>query len=83
MENEKIQSELTNVFRDVFHDPTLELSDALGASDIEGWDSLNHVVLISTIEERFGVKFKLKDLMSIENVGDIRKLLATKTDGGV
>ena len=54
MEDVKNRALLTDVFRDVFRAPSLELSDALSAGDMEDWDSLRHMVLFSAIEERFG-----------------------------
>jgi acyl carrier protein len=40
------------------------------AKDVEKWDSLTHLVLISDTEEEFGINFKLKELIAMKNVGD-------------
>ena len=78
MQIEEVQSRMTGVFRRVFQDPGLELNDAMTASDVAGWDSLNHVALIADVEKEFGVKFKLRELLDIENVGDLIKLVSSR-----
>lgn len=69
---------LTSIFREVFKAPALELRPELTADDVERWDSLNHLTLIATIEEKFGIKFKLKELVNMQNVGDMMLLIESK-----
>lgn len=78
MERNEIVDKLTLVFREVFNDLTLELNDEMTANDVEKWDSLTHMLMISTVEERYGVKFKLKELNKLKKVGDIISLLEEK-----
>lgn len=70
---------LEEVFRNVFKDPLLTLTESLSPADVDGWDSLNHVLLVSAIEARFKIKFKLKELMSIDCVRDFVRLLNAKS----
>ena len=76
----KIHAILTDIFRRVFGEPALELHDAMTANDVEGWDSLNHVALISDVEMQFKIKFKLKELMNMDSVGDLLRLIEAKTN---
>ncbi len=71
MEREEIKERLTVIFRDVFEDEEIALSDELTAEDIDNWDSLTHMMLIAAIEKEFGFKFKLKQLTSLDSVGSI------------
>ena len=41
------------------------------APDVEGWDSLNHVTLVVTLEEQFDVKFTTREVMGWQNVGQM------------
>lgn len=75
-----IHAILTDIFRRVFDEPALELHDAMTANDVEGWDSLNHVALISDVEMQFQIKFKLKELMNMDSVGDLLRLIKAKTN---
>lgn len=78
MERTEIIKNLTTVFQEVFSDNNLVLNDEMTANDVEKWDSLSHMLMISTVEERFGVRFKLKELNRLKKVGDIIDLLVEK-----
>ncbi len=69
---------LTDVFRIVFEDPTIELRPGMTANDVEGWDSLSHVNLILAIELRFGIRFSQKELLSFKTVGDLTDSIKRK-----
>ena len=79
MGDEKIRTRLNEVFRDVFDDEGLTVADTTTASDVEGWDSLAHVNLIVAVERAFGVSFTTKEIGGLGNVGDIVRLIETKT----
>ena len=69
---------LSNILRVLFNLPDLELNDNLTAKDVPGWDSFNHVNLIINIEEEFNVRFSNDEVGGMQNVGNLKKLLATK-----
>lgn len=50
-----------------------ELQDDTAIGDLQNWDSLQHLVIISDIEKRFGFRFTPDVLMDLEDVGDIVK----------
>jgi acyl carrier protein len=70
---------LTEVFRTVFDQPTLTLNDTMTASDVENWDSLNHIDLIVAIEKKFKIKFTTREVTGLKTVGDLAELIAKKT----
>lgn len=78
MNKNEIVEKLTIVFHEVFSDNNIVLNDDMTAADVEKWDSLTHMLMISTIEEQFGVKFKLKELNKLKKVGDIVGILQEK-----
>ena len=71
-------NKLTDIFRVLFNRPDLELGDNLTAKDIPGWDSFNHVNLIINIEEEFNVRFSNNEVGGMQNVGNLKALLASK-----
>ncbi len=71
-------AKLTPIFREVFSDNSIELRDDMTAADVENWDSLTHMLMITKVEEVFGVKFKLKELNKLKQVGDIVALVEEK-----
>jgi len=71
MSREEIYEKLNLVFRDVFDDDSICVEDESVAADIEGWDSLTHITLISAIEDEFDIKFNMKDVVKMKNVGEM------------
>ena len=61
MTREAIFEELTEIFRDIFDDEEIELTDETTADDIEDWDSLEQINLLVAIEKKFSIKFKLDE----------------------
>ncbi len=78
MKKLEIENNLTKIFRELFSNTSIIISDNLTANDIDGWDSLTHMLLIVEIESFFSIKFKLKDLNKMKNVGELIKIIQTK-----
>jgi acyl carrier protein len=78
MSGPEIKERLTDIFRDVFDDDSIEINDAMTAKDIEEWDSLNHINLIVAVEGAFKVKFTTKEVTNLANVGEFIALIAGK-----
>ena len=74
-ERQEIFKILTEIFRDVFDEDNLELNDSTSAYDIEDWDSLAQITLIGAIEKRFSIRFNMKDVMKLQNVGEMVDLI--------
>ncbi len=70
--------QLTEIFQTLFNMADLELRDDLMAKDVPSWDSFNHVNLIINIEEEFGIRFTNEEVSSLQNVGELKVLLAKK-----
>lgn len=75
MERAQIFSELIEIFRELFGNPTLTLTDDTTAKDVPGWDSLMHITLLSEVEEHFGMRFSMKDVIGMKNVGEMVTLI--------
>ena len=69
---------IQDIFRDIFDEDDLVISDSTNSDEIEDWDSLNHINLVSAIEQEFGVKFTLVELVSLKNVGEMIDLMTFK-----
>lgn len=70
MDKKIVHAELTKIFRDIFDNDDLEITDSTTAADIEEWDSLNHVNLVVAVEKGFKIKFSTKEVKNMENVGE-------------
>ena len=82
MQSPDIYARLTQIFHDLFDDPELVLSPTLTAKDIEGWDSLNHVRLVLSVQKAFEVRFSAAEIGRLVNVGELVQLIASKTQPG-
>ena len=80
MSREIISAQIQNIFRDIFDAPQLIIYDKMSALDIEDWDSLNHINLISAIQQEFGIKFDLNELQHLTNVGALIDAIIKKTN---
>jgi len=62
---------LNQIFCVVFDDDSIQIRPEITANDVDGWDSLSHVNLITTIEAKFNITFSQKELLKHRNVGDL------------
>jgi acyl carrier protein len=76
---EEIYNGLTEIFRDLFDDDDIMLSDKTTAADIEGWDSFNNLNMIAAAEQHFGVKISTREIESLAVVGDLVDLIERKS----
>ena len=70
-----ILKDVETIFRDVFDDDELVVTEDTSAADIEDWDSLMHVTLILEIESAFKVRFSSGDVANLDSVGDLCALI--------
>lgn len=75
MERKEILAKLNDIFHEVFDDDAIVVTEATTANDIEDWDSLTHITLIASVEDEFGMKFSMKDVIGMKNVGEMVDIL--------
>lgn len=56
----------------------VEIQDETAANQVPGWDSLNHVNVITAIEKDYGVRFKSIEILKCQNIGDLQNLVNSK-----
>jgi acyl carrier protein len=78
MHADAVYSKLTTIFHDVFDDDELVLRADMTADDVPEWDSLTHVRLILTIQQKFGIKFSAAQTTNLKNVGDLVALIESR-----
>lgn len=52
-----------------------QISDSLARDDVEEWDSMSHLVLISECENTFNVSFSDDEVVEIQTIGDLKQVL--------
>jgi acyl carrier protein len=78
MSTNEIMSGVTEILRDVVKNPNLSVTTETKASDVQGWDSLTNMILISRIEKQFGIRFHFREIMHLANVGDLCNAVVNK-----
>ena len=76
MDRLELLQRVNAVFRDVFDDASLAITEESSAADIPDWDSLMHIALLAEVEEAFGFCFSMKDVLGMQKVGDMLDILA-------
>ncbi len=71
MNKEEILSKVTKAFVTVLEHENFQLLEETTANDVDGWESITHMMIITEIEKTFDIKFKLMDLMNMDNIGDL------------
>ena len=68
---EAVYERLNKVFQDVFDDEDITVNDATTSAVIEDWDSLEHINLVAAVEQEFGIKFTMGQVVTMKNVGEM------------
>jgi len=78
MDRDEVFKIVQNIFRDIFDIEDLIINNQTNADEIEDWDSLNHILLVSSIEKEFKIKFALGELVEIKDVGSMINMMIEK-----
>lgn len=80
---EEIYATLTAVVRDVLMRDDVVLRPETTASDVPGWDSMAHIMIVVGVEQRLAIQFGTKELEAIgsANVGDLVRIIDAKIGG--
>jgi acyl carrier protein len=79
MTEPQIYEKLTTIFHDVFLRDDIVLSAELSARQVPDWDSFKQIEIIIAVEESFGIKFRTREMDNLNNVGDLARLIVSKT----
>lgn len=78
MNKEELWKRLNEVFRDVFDDKKINVNENTTSEDIEDWDSLEHINLIEAVEQEFSMRFKMKEVSGMKNVGEMAGIISER-----
>lgn len=78
MNRNEILKKLNVIFRDVFDDDSIVINDRTTSNDIEEWDSIEHINLIGTVEDEFSMRFKMKEVSGMKNVGEMVDIICER-----
>ncbi len=70
-----VRPEIAEIFSEAFQYEG-PITAATGPSEIERWDSLQHIALVRILEETFGISLSMDEMMEMRSAGDIEAVLA-------
>ncbi len=71
MTREEVYKRLNKVFRQVFDDDSITVTDETTSKDIDDWDSFEHINLVVAVEEEFSFKIPMGKVVTMKNVGEM------------
>lgn len=75
-----ILNDLNSIFGEILKRDNIILQRDFSAKDVDGWDSLTNMILISKIEEKYDVRFNFREIIKMNNVGDLCDQIASKLE---
>lgn len=75
MKRDEVTKRVQDIFKEIFDDETLEVDDNTTANDIDDWDSFEHINLVVAMEQDFNIKFPMKRITALKNVGEMIDLI--------
>lgn len=79
MDTQAILQELNPLFREILKKDEIRLTEETTANDIDGWDSLTNMRLITAIEKHYQIRFGLREIIKFKHVGDLCLSIQNKT----
>ncbi len=78
----QFETDLRRIFGELFPIDPAELDDDSRRGEIDGWDSLGHLDLVSALEGSFSVRIDAEEALEIETFADAKRVLARLLDRG-
>lgn len=77
---EEVMERVVTVFRDVFDDEEMVITESTSADDVPDWDSLMHITLCVALGKEFQVKLSPVEVADLTNVGKLAGLLCDRLE---
>lgn len=61
---------LRSIFRDIFDDESMEISESTMREEIQDWDSVAHIKIVLAIEEYFGFRLSMEEVSATKSVSE-------------
>lgn len=71
MDRKRILNRVIAVCQEVFDEENLVLDETSCAADVEKWDSMAHLSIISDLEDEFEMSFTLDEITNLRNIGEL------------
>ena len=73
-----MKQKIETLMADLFNLKNENITDSLTMTNTDGWDSLKHMELIVSIEQTFGIELTFEEIVAMQTLKDIKKILKEK-----
>lgn len=80
MNREELKNEIQAIARDIFAKPELEITDAMGTADVDTWTSLSFMQFLTAVEDKYGFRFNMMELLQLRNMGAVINAIQNHTN---
>lgn len=80
MTEDEVFTKLGDILAEIFQRNDIPVGPNLNAKDVEGWDSHKQIELLISTEERFGLRFRTKEIDALHNLGDLARLVLSRVN---
>ena len=74
-----MNAKLVEIVAELFDLDPAAVDDGLTPEDVELWDSMNHLRLVSAVEEEFQIKLSMQEIELIRSLAVLRALVEQHT----
>ena len=78
MDGIHVEKKLKKIISNIFGISEDKITDDTSTENVEKWDSLNHINLILSIEEQFGITISEDEMIEMTSFVNIKKILSVK-----
>ena len=76
-----MDNRINKLLTELFRMQSGEITDNLSMKDTDVWDSLKHMELIVSIEQEFKIELSFDEIVAMQNVGEIKRIVYDKANG--
>lgn len=73
--HDQLTDKLSQIAAEILELDPPAVTDELTPEDVEHWTSLNHLRLITAVEEAFGISFTMEQIEAVRSIGTLRRLV--------
>ncbi len=77
----EVDARIREVMSEILEVEPTAVRDGFQRDDAPGWDSLNHLRLVSALEEAFRIKFTMKEVGEMDRFEAVRRMVSSRLQG--
>ncbi len=81
MQKPEIETKLKTIFHSLFNVELEKITAESSPDNIERWESMQHLALVTSIEEEFGIALNEQDIVEMLNFGLTLEIVSSAVNG--